>query len=541
MPWIGGVVGKKKDQIFNYGPGIRVSNANKNDLSEAYRSSLGNLYTSNDPTLSTTGAVEKLTVGGYYGDVIKSLKVYETDPVVKKLIDESVLCANTKFMFSAIDNDEDSVNIIKEWSERINEGIPNVVPGINSITEWMLSAFFKTGMAVPDFEWGNMKIGEKTYQMPTKLIVHPSLAIKLKSDPLTFGKEEVWLGMSQSSEQLAKQYASSDKSYKIMYCETQWDKKKNTMNQIWHNIKGTSDTLCVYKPNAFALKYKWDFQHPSYYPIPPLKPIFKSIAMKHKLQDADMSLLQRVISRIIQVKVGDKDNLPKPDVLDKHGNLIQKGTLTQYAEMWQDGDTVQIFTTDYTVDIKDIMPDISLVLNQAKYQPSLSEIMGAFGIMQDPDLRSGSNPHTQMNLVKYEKFLIDLQKIIVAYFNMVVKQIDEKNSGIKHSVKITMISPNIDPTVEKSLSELYKDGVIDPKTLLESMNLDYTQIKQRKIDAAADVDAKGDPLWVPAVGLVQINKNNQAVQSQSSPDAGAPTNIGKNKTKDNPVVKQVKQ
>jgi hypothetical protein len=518
---------------------------NNNKIMDAYRSSLGNLFTSNDPTLSTQGYVERLNQSGYYGDVIKSLKIYQFDPFVKKMIDETVACSNTKLMFQTIN--VETKNVFKEWSERVNEDVPNVLPGLDTLKEWIILSLLKTGMAVPDFEWGTMVINGKTYNLPTKINVHPTLAIKLKSNPVKFGYEEVWLGFSVEYEKILRENATADVANTIKYMEMYASNngKEKEMREVWHNTKtNKTDLICLKKPNAFAIKYKWSPQEPTYYAIPPLKPLFSSIAMKHKLQEADLSLLQRVINRIIHVKVGDKDNQPKPEVKDAHGNVVAKGTLAQYSEMWQTGEGTQIFTTDYTVSIEDKMPDLTLVLNQDKYLPCLQEIMGAFGIMQDPSTRIGSSPHVQLNLTKYEHYLQDLQKMATGYFRWLIKQILIKNPELDKSISVFMQLPYVDPSTQKSLWEMYMGGAIDVYTVLEAHDVDPEYIKQRKNQQAMDKNIDGENTWQPPTALVQIAKNGadtkkENLNSESTP--GRPTNVEKKEKENIPTVKEVKQ
>jgi len=535
----------KTNNLKQNGPGfVRKTNSQYDKQMDAFRSSIGNLFTSNDPTLSSQGKVEKLMQQGYWGDVIKSLKIYESDAVIKKLIDESTYCANTKVMFSSTD-DEKTKEVYEEWAKRINEDVPNVIPGINTVAEWILLSLLKTGMAVPDFEWQDIDINGEIYTLPMKLNVHPTLAVKLKSSPLKFGYEEVWLGLNITSDDFKKETANADQSYLVKYVEMVPGNSPyggKVLNEVWHDKAQTKNTiLCVKKPNAFALKYKWSAQDTTYYPIPPLKALFAPIAMKHKLQEADMSLLQRVISRIIHVKVGDKDNPPKPDIVDKDGNVTKKGTLTLYSEMWQEGEGTQIFTTDYTVSIEDKIPDLELVLNQAKYIPSLMEIMGAFGIMQDPDSKVGSAPHAQLNLTKYEKYLEDLQKIVIGYIKWLCKEIDKKNPKIKKPSNIVMNPPYIDTATQKSLADLFKMGAVDIYTLLESIDLDPTQIKARKEKQLGDNMTNGENVWSPPTSLVQIAKDkNGSMKEEFSEDSepGRPTKKEKTDEMQSEEIKQ---
>lgn len=521
---------------------------NYDKVMDAYRSSIGNLFTSNDSTLSTTGDVEKLIYSGYWGDVIKSLKIYQHDPIVKKIVDETVSCANTQLMFSVTDADEKTKVVYQEWTNRINEEIPHILTGTRTVVEWMLLSLLKTGMAVPDFEWGDMEIDGKKYNLPTKLTVHPTLAIKIKSDPIRFGYEEVWLGLSSAYEKNVMAIAADDKNYTVRYVELNARRQAGqivkSLSDVWHDTrKNKSDVLCVKKPNAIPLKLKWSPQEPTYYPIPPLKPLFGAIAMKHKLQEADLSLLQRVIHRIIHVKVGDKDNPPQPDVYDKHHNLVQKGTIQQYSEMWQEGEGTQIFTTDYTVEINDLIPDLALVLNQTKYLPCLQEIMGAFGITQDPDTKVGSGPHTQLNLIKYENYLEDLQKLIGAYFNWIIRQIAERNPQLKPA-KVMLRQPYIDPNTQKSLWDMWQGGAIDIETVLEAHDFDPSQIRERKLKQLEDKMKDGTNIWTPPPSLVQIAKNNQEEKKEElggDSEKGRPSKKEKKEMEAKPKIKEVNQ
>jgi hypothetical protein len=482
---------------------------------QAYRSSIGNLFTSTDETLSKTGFVELLTEKGYWGDVIKSLWIYETCDIVKGLVNRQIDCSCNGYNFQVPEEDELSVKVFSEWGNRINEGTKTVLPGIETINEWITKSLALTGMAIPDLEWGVMEIEKKKYKVPVKINVLPSLGVKVKSSTIKFGEEQVWLGINENEAETLST-ANKDENYKVRFMGIETTLKKDAngepigvereayeANKPRPNdeIRSSQGLYAVERPNAFVIKYGWTPQDKTYYPIVPLKSIFQIIALRYKIVEAQISALEDVITDVMLIKVGDKDVEITPDLISQAGNIFSEGDLSKASKILEEGEARQIIAVPWYYNIEWKQANLTLLTDQSHMVASNQAILNAFGVVQDPDARGNTNTFEEINTKTFTRQLEKLQKYIERYWGWVINQIMEKNPSLKVKPNLKLNPPNVDSTdLKRLLFEMYKGGALSHQTLMDRMEIDESQETARK--KMEDKD-----LWEAPVSFNQASKD----------------------------------
>ncbi|MDD4804015.1 MAG: hypothetical protein PHN69_02470 [Candidatus Pacebacteria bacterium] len=440
---------------------------NLNSLKEAlaYKSNISNMFSSTDPTVTADGYMRLFTDTGYKGDVIKALTIADQDDLAGGLIDSIVNTSNTEIIFTT----ENENNIWKKWKELINLQLKNILPGTKMLNLKLLLSLVKTGMAVPDFEWEEVMIDRKTYWLPTKIIPYSVLDTELRTDVSTID-EQVLVNVSDAYYNSVKNNATTDVAYKNLFVEYKGEDKKTKRSMI--------------KNNAYAIKFNYDANAKTLYPVPMLKRSFESIALRHQLMDSDMSTLEYIINKIIQVKVGDKENPPQNDSEDSDGKKIE-GDISAAQGMFSgmlQGKTEYI-VTPYYYEIKIHTPDIELMKDNKKFTQSTNNIMANFGILIDGS--SDDNPTLEkINLVNYLNLSESLQEHIVGWYKWLAYQIIKKNKGkIKELPKIGFVRPSVDDT---EMLEFYKkltdQGYVDIYSLLEMVGQNPDTIIERLKD-----------------------------------------------------------
>jgi len=532
------VVKKKKTKAISP---VSSFNLVKSKRLMAFRSSIGNLFTSSDETLSTTGYVECLSYEGYWGDVIKSLKIYESSEFIHQLIDRTVYCSNTRYDFQT--KDKKLKKVLKEWSENVNGDMVSILPGLANINRWIFKSMRLTGMAVPDIEWGKMKIGKTEYELPVKMTVLPTLSVKLLSvNKLSFGTEEIWLGMNEEVEKENFQNAETDVNYTVKYVgwtkETSRDNKGSlttTKLKKYFDDDKREDTVrgyyAVKRPNAFAIKYGWTPQDKTFYPIPPLKPFFPILAMRFKIMEAQISTLEDIITQLITVKVGDADHEPDPTLLSAAGNVISQGMVGDATKIWEEGEVQQIITMPYYMEIKRDTPDLGLLLNQDKLVATNQAILNGFGIIQDADAGSNTQNMEQVNLKTFSRQLEEYQKYVENFYDILIKKILEKNPNLTGNAKFKYDSPNVEAkNVLGIYQDLYKMGAISHKTLCEKHEIDAEEEIKRIKEQEKDREL-----------LIAIPTFNQATEKMRNEEKGGEKdNKDKTDEKDKDKVEEQK-
>jgi hypothetical protein len=475
----------------------------KNSIA-AYRGSIANLFTSNDPTLTAQGWVRLFTDTGYYGDVIKCLTIYQRDDLIGGLVDALANSANTRINFDLPSNNQDEAEAWNQWAKMVNLGTKGILPGLSMLNEKIFRSMILTGMAVVDIEWGNIKVGRKIYEFPTKITLYPTLGVKLQTSTTEYGEEDVLLGISDAFYKSTIENAQDDVAIRTLF--TDWDDKGKK---------------AMVRKNAYAIKFRHTPNNQTLYPNPMLNRSMESVALRHKMIDADISTLEIIINKIIQIKVGDKDNPPMPDSYDENGNLLQAGDITQAQDLFELlEDEVEVIATPYNYNIEVVTPDTTVLLNQSKYVQTIFNIYANFGIFLDPSANSNSGAFEKLNLKNYEKNAIDLQAHVSGWYLWLAGKIIERNKG---SLKILPM-PNFDkPDVHSdnylsNLLDLYKIGGSDIFTVLEKYGLDPSKVKERKLMQDGDND-----LWdAPATFKQEVTDGAHTKAVTSTESNGAP-------------------
>ena len=456
------------------------------DSMAAYRGSIANLFTSNDPTLTTRGWVRLFYDTGYYGDVAKCLTIYQRDDLVAGLVDSLVNAANTKLNLDLPSNNQNEFEVWEQWARMVNIDTIGILPGITMLNEQIMKSMMLTGMAVVDFAWSELKVGKRVFEFPTKITIYPSLSVKLQASTTDFGGEEVLINVSDTYYKNTLENAVDDVAVERLFTDVD-DKGRKAMA----------------RKNAYAIKYKYSPNNQTLYPNPMINRSMESIALRHKMIDADISTLELIINKIIQIKVGDKDNPPTSAQYDESGNKISEGDIEEAQSLFEAlTDEVEVIATPYNYNIEVVTPDTVVLLNQSKYVQSTFNIYANFGILLDPSSNSNSAQFEQLNLKNYEKNAVDLQTHVAAWYLWLISLIMKRNSGRLKA----MPNPNFDiPDIYDSayltgLANLYTAGLPDAYTVLEKFGLDPNKIRERKL-----MQKKEESLWeAPATFKQQV-------------------------------------
>ena len=480
---------------------------------EAYRSNIGNLFTSNDPTLTDQGWVRQFTDTGYYGDVQKAITIYQQDDLVGGLVDSNVNVANTTVNFDLPSNNIKEAEVWKTWANLVNSDLKSTLPGITMINSQILNSLILTGMAVPDFEWGEIIVNNKTYEFPTRITLYPVLGVKLEADTQDFASENVLVGVSDEYYNQVINGNTDDLAVHTLF--TQYD---------------NTGKMAMIKQNAYAIKYRYTHNNQTLYPTPMLRRSFESLALRHKMMDSDISTLELIINKIIQIKVGDKENQPKPTQYDESGAVIKNGDIDEAQELFESmEDATEVIATPYYYEIKIVMPETDVLLDQSKYIQSTFNIYANFGILLDPSSSSNSVQFEQMNLKNWEKNAIELQNHVAGWYTWLAVQILKRNQGkLKALPSVSFDKPDVyDDSYLNALQTLYTGGSIDVFTLLEKYGLEPDKIKERQL-IQLDQEKLNPELWKARASFKQTVENSSGSKTIGTSNKGGITDTNKN-------------
>lgn len=294
---------------------------------------------------------------------------YKTEPLVATVMDKLVEIGITELVFSK--------NKLSDNEFRVFEAIK---PKLTEFAEQMATEYLLSGLVVPEVGYGRVdkdfifSLGVKKY---TSLILPDSMWIR---DPATITIRTSLL--SDKPSYFVK--VPTDLISFIKSGGTYPDGKKDEVlyqtmvSQFPDFVKAIlSGQTEVLLENDDVIRRKYMPDNP--YPIPYIQSALEPLHHKRKLRRMDYSIIDKIISAIMHVKIGDKDFPITQSEEDQEyvesiaSQLRMRGRNEQVLE--------RIFQliTNHTVDIKWIFPDSSALLNVDKYKDINEEILFGLG------------------------------------------------------------------------------------------------------------------------------------------------------------------
>jgi hypothetical protein len=448
---------------------------------------------------------------GYHAQAQKSWEMYETDRLFRYLIERCIDFGVTGFewevsepelrtrknfweKFRALFSHEELMPQEKEkkvwdtWAAKVNEDVPNVIPGIDEVNQWIFKHFLLGGMAPLEWQWEKIRIDGVEYELPMKMTVHNPLSIVLDRKNVKFTEEETYLILS------AYQFKILESSNNV-----------NQANLFSADVAGLPDRIKLNqmgkstknRQEAFVLKYKWspgDNTALVYgrnvqvgqglYPTPPFVGLFEDLIIRRQLHAADAAILDGIINFIIDWEIGDNSkirdrqgaehlvNQPRPERKLADGTVEESSIALAKKIITSDtrGPVMQIFHPYYfKFDIK--MPDVTVLINSQKYEPTTFEIYQAFGILFSGKGKGLSDANTQ----NFEAMLENIrQRHVKRFWESLCTQVVKRNIGELTMIPNMIWKPLSTKTTQfvSQLLEIAKNGKVSTDTLLTNLGLD---------------------------------------------------------------------
>jgi len=506
---------------------------------------------------------------GFHAQVKKSWEMYETDRLFRYLIERCIdfgangfewelplpdLGTKTNFWkkFKQLFKGDKPLPSEKEkkvwdiWSARVNESAANVLPGLDEVNQWIFKHFLLGAMAPLEWQWEKVEINKQEYELPMKITVHNPLSIVLDRKNVKFTEEETYLIISSSQKKILETNKSVNQA--ALYSASGNLPNRIKLNQMGKSIKN--------KQESFVLKYKWSpgdntalmYQSiqtgQGLYPTPPFVGLYEVLILRRQLHASDIAILDGIINFIIDWEIGDNTtiedrtgaqhliNQPRPERILKDGTKEESSIALAKKIVTSDtrGPVMQIFHPYYfKLSIK--MPDVTSLVNETKYEPSLFELYQSFGILVSGRGKAGR--FAEADTQNFEAMLENIrQKHVKRFWESFCTLIVKRNKG-----KLNII-PNFiwDPLPTKNseyqerLFNIAKTGKISTDTLLAALGLDKrsetTKIAREVYGGEKDLFDQNVP-----VSFVQANVNPSKDRKVTavSPQEGRPKGTKKEK------------
>lgn len=326
------------------------------------------------PTDNPWTAVPKFkTTTNNYDDYVKCVNhcrfFYKTEPLVSTVLDKLVEIGITELVFSK--------NKLSDNEFRVFEAVK---PRLTEFAEQMATEFLMSGFVIPEIGYAKVDkdflfaLGVKRYpslELPDSMWLRDPTTVKIRTTLLS-DKPSYFVKVPTDLVSFIKSKGTypDGKKDTILY-EKMVDEFPEFVDAI---LKGETEILME---NDNVIRRKFMPDNP--YPIPYVQSALEPLHQKRKLRRMDYSIVDKIISAIMHVKIGDKDF---PITQSEEDQEYVESIASQLRMRGRDEQVLErIFQliTNHTVEIKWIFPETEALLNIDKYNDINQEILFGLG------------------------------------------------------------------------------------------------------------------------------------------------------------------
>jgi len=384
---------------------------------------------------------------------------YKTEPMVSTTVNKLVEIGINELVFTK--------NGLSDNEFRVFESMK---PKLMDFGEAIATEYLLSGLVAPEVGYGPvdkeylMTLGVKKYNrliMPDSLWVRNPKTIKIYSNLLS-DKPSYFIKIPEDIVAFIK---SGGK-----YADGKEDKdlfellKKYYPEFVKQVMAGDTEVLLE---NKFVLRRKYLSDNP--YPIPYIYSALEALQHKRKLRRMDYSIVDKVISAIMHIKVGS-DEFPITD--SPEDEEFVESILTQLRMRENNQQTLErIFqlVTNHTVDIQWIFPNTEPLLNDQKYVDINQEILFGLGfprvLITGETQRSGTSD-PELAMLSPVQTMENFRRKIESIFREICREVSEQN-GFKNVPEVYFTAINMHSFADfmTGLTKLYDASAISRTSL----------------------------------------------------------------------------
>lgn len=460
------------------------------------------------------------TTTNSYDDYIKTLDhcrfFYRTDTLVSTVIDKLVQIGITDITISKGKLTDNEYRVFT-----------SIKPKLVEFAEQMATEYLISGIVVPEIGYNRatkdfiFSLGIKKYNslvLPDSMWVRDARSVKIKTS-LLGDKPTYYVKVPEG---LAFFLKSGGK-----YPDGKEDKelfellKKFYPDFVREVLAGQTE---VKLENDLVFRRKYTSDNP--YPIPYVAASLESLHHKRKLRRMDYSIIDKIISAIMHVKVGS-DEFPITES-DEDQEFIE-GLRTELRMRGRNEDVLErIFqlVTNHTVDIKWVFPDTQTLLNTDKYNDINQEILFGLGfprlLISGEAFRSGTSD-PEIATLSPIKTAQEFRRKIIEVFKSICTEISKRN-GFNSVPDIQFKAINLTKFADflNYLQKLYDTGAISRTTLGEEFGynfkaeVDLLEEEMRLLEEKGLPEFGATPNSKTSVLLDEQNQNGDGTKPKST-------------------------
>jgi hypothetical protein len=393
---------------------------------------------------------------------------YKTEPVVATVINKLVEIAMNDLIVSKTGLSDNEHRVFTSLKPRIME-----------FAETMAQELLISGLVVPEIGYGPMdkdeifELGIKKYNrliLPVSMWVRDPNSIKIYSSMMSDSPsffvvvpdEVIYFIKSKGK------YPSGNTDKDL------YDNFKTYYPEFVKRINAGEKEFLI--DNKLILRRKYLTNNP--YPISYIEPALEALQHKRRMRRMDYSIMDKVISAIMHIKVGS-DEFPITDS-EEDAKVFSdiKNQLMFRFQSDQNLERIFQLITNHTVEIDWVFPDSSLLSDNNRYANINEEILFALGfpriLITGESSRSGTSS-PEIAILSPIKTIESLRRKLIKVIRDIFRTVAERNNFKAPSVKFKPLNLHSFTEFVGSLEKLYNISGVSRASVSEFMGYDFLE------------------------------------------------------------------
>jgi len=438
-------------------------------------------------------------------NVWKDAKTYSTKVVDKAAFDETItLCRffyRTEPVVSTVINKlvEIGINDIIISKSGLSENEFRVFlalkPRLLEFAETMAQELLLSGLVVPEIGYGPVdkdeifELGIKKYSkliFPISMWVRDPKSIQINSSLMSDSPsyyviipDDVVYFIKNSGK-----YSNGDEDKDL------FDSLKTYYPEFVKKVLAGEKKFLIDNKLIIRRKYLSDCA----YPIPYIESSLDALQHKRKMRRMDYSIMDKVISAIMHVKVGSDEY---PVTSSEEDKTVFSDLRNQLMMRFQtDLNLERIFQliTNHTVDISWVFPETGLLTERGRYDDINEEILFGLGfpriLITGESAKTGtSNP--EVAIMSPVKTMESIRRKILKVIRDICKTVAEENSFKVPMVKFTALNLHSFVDFMTNLEKLYNMSGVSRSSVAEYLGYDFEEEADKLETEEALIKEKG--------------------------------------------------
>jgi hypothetical protein len=242
--------------------------------------------------------------------------------------------------------------------------------------------------------------------------------------------------------------------------------------------------------NKLIIRRKYLTDNP--YPIPYIAPALDALQHKRRMRRMDYSIMDKVISAIMHVKVGSDEFPVTSSEEDKTVFTDLRNQLMLRFQSDQNLERIFQLITNHTVDISWVFPDTKLLTESQRYDSINEEILFGLGfpriLITGESARSGSS-NPEVAIMSPVKTMETLRRKILKIIRDICRRVAEENNFKAPSVKFAALNLHSFVDFMGALEKLYNMSGVSRTDVASYLGYDFAeQADKLEIEEAAIKD-----------------------------------------------------